>query len=53
MGLWKTDNVNREEWERRMMRRHNIHQWLVLLVELALIAAAIIGIVWLFNEVHP
>ena len=42
-----------KDWERREMRRHSIHQWLVLLVELALIAATIAGIVWIFRDVHP
>lgn len=53
MGLWKIDNVNREEWERREMRRHNIRQWVITLVQLALIAGAVLVIVWLCQEAHP
>ena len=47
MGIWKIDNVSSEEWERREMRRHNIRQWLVTLAELACMAGAVIGLIYL------
>lgn len=53
MGLWKIDNVSRDEWQRRMMRRHHIHQWLVLIGQIALMAGAVLLIIWLCREVHP
>ena len=53
MGLWKIDNVSREEWQRRMMRRHHIHQWLILIGQLILIAGVLLMVIWLSKEVHP
>ena len=53
MGLWKIDTVSRDEWERRMMRRHNIRQWLITIGQILLIAGAVMVIIWLCREVHP
>lgn len=53
MGLWKVDTVSRDEWERRMMRRHNIRQWLITIGQLLLMAVAVILIIWLCREVRP
>ena len=48
MGLWKVDNVSSEEWERRMMRRHDIKQWTLTIIELLLMAGLVIGVYYLF-----
>lgn len=53
MGLWKIDNVSKEEWERRMMRRHSIKRWLITIGEILLIAATIWWIVWVLKEIRP
>ena len=47
MGIWKIDNVSSEERERREMRRHNIRQWFITLAELAGMAGAVIGLIYL------
>ena len=49
MGIWKVDNVSREEWERRMMRRNNIRSWVITLVEIAAMAGVIWMVIWLWN----
>lgn len=43
MGIYKIDNVSKEEWARRKMRRNDIRSWMVTLVEIA----AMVGVVWL------
>ena len=43
MGLYKIDNVSREERERREMRRHSIRQWTITILEIGVI----VGLVWL------
>lgn len=53
MGLWKVDNVNRDSWERREMRRHNLRQWLITIGQLLLMAGAVLLIIWLCQEVRP
>jgi len=53
MGLWTIDNAVRSEYERRAMRRHHIRQWLILIVELLLIAAAVLVMIWIAGEVRP
>ena len=49
MGLWKVDNVSSEEWERRMLRRHDIKQWTITIIEIAGMVGAVIGIAWLMG----
>ena len=53
MGLWTIDNAARSEYERRAMRRHHIRQWLILIGELLLIAAAVVVMIWIAGEVRP
>lgn len=49
MGIWKIDNVSSEEWERREMRRHNIRQWTITIVEIALLIGFIVGMFYLYD----
>ena len=42
MGLYKIDNVSREEWERRRMRRQEIWKWAILLLEIGALAGVIV-----------
>ena len=53
MGLWKVDNVSSEEWQRRMMRRHNLWRWFVTILELALMAGVVLAFVWIANQIRP
>lgn len=57
MGLWKVDNVSSEEWHRRMMRRHDIRQWTITVIEILLLAGLVVGIWYLFmwasEQIHP
>ena len=53
MGLWKVDTVSRDEWERRIMRRHDLRQWLITIGQLMLMAGAVLLIIWLCREVRP
>ena len=50
MGIWKVDNVSKEEWERRMMRRHSIKQWALTILELAAMAGIIWMVIWLWEK---
>ena len=49
MGLWKVDNVSSEEWHRQQLRRHDIRQWVITIVEILLIVAFVVGM-WLLFE---
>lgn len=49
MGLWKVDNVSSEEWERRMMRRHEIRQWTITVIEIIMLAGFVVGMWYLFD----
>ena len=53
MGIWKIDNVSSEEWHRRQMRRDSIKKWLILLLQLALMAGAALVAAWIAEQVHP
>jgi len=57
MGLWKVDNVSSEEWQRRMMRRHDIRQWTITVIEILLLAGLVVGVWYLFmwasEQIHP
>ena len=50
MGLYKIDNVSSEEWDRRMMRRHNIQRWVITILEIAAMAGAIWLMVWMWEQ---
>ena len=47
MGIWKIDNVSSEEWERRMMRRHDIRQWVITILQMAGMVGAVMFVIWL------
>jgi len=49
MGLWKIDNVSSEEWHRRQLRRHDIRQWAILLLQLCGMALAVYIVIWLIG----
>jgi len=49
MGLYKIDNVSKEEKERREMRRNDIRSWLVTLAEIAVMAGVVWLVIWLWN----
>lgn len=53
MGIWKIDNVSSEEWHRRQMRRDSIKKWLILLLQLAMMAGAGLVAAWIAGQVHP
>ena len=53
MGLYTIDNVSSEEWHRRQMRRNSIKKWLILLLQLALMAGAALVAIWISGEIHP
>ena len=46
MGLYKIDDVSREERERREMRRHSIKMWAITLLEIGALAAVIALLIW-------
>ena len=52
MGLYKIDDVSSKEWDRKMMRKHNIRQWLILIGELALMTGVVLALIWIANQVH-
>lgn len=49
MGIWKVDNVSSKEWEKRMRRRHEAKQWMILLVEIALMVGAVLFVMWIMS----
>ena len=49
MGLWKVDNVSSEEWERRMLRRHDIKQWTITILQIAGMVGSVLLLIWLMN----
>ena len=57
MGLWKIDDVSKEEWERRELRRHDIQRILITIGQIALMVGAVVVTIlvvrWAMNEVHP
>ena len=57
MGIWKIDNVSSEEWQRRQMRRYNIKQWSLVILEIALIIGFVVGMwhvyTWAGDVMHP
>lgn len=53
MGLYTIDNVCKEEWQRRMMRRHHIKRILITLGELLFLGAVIAFLVWAGGEMKP
>ena len=46
MGLYKIDNVSREEWQRRRMKHHERIRWAITIAEILLIAGMITGLVF-------
>ena len=46
MGLWKIDNVSKEERERRELRRHDIQRILITLGQIALMTGAVMVTIW-------
>lgn len=57
MGLWKIDNVSREEWERRELRRHDIQRILITIGQIALMTGVLMATIWVvywaMDQVHP
>ena len=53
MGLYKIDNVSKEEWERRMMRRHSIQRWIITLLEILFMVGVVLALIWIANQMHP
>ena len=53
VGLYKIDNVSSEEWQRRMMRRHHIRQWIILIGELILMTGVVLALIWIAGEIKP
>ena len=57
VGLWKVDNVSSEEWHRKQMRRHDIKQWVLTIIEIILMVGVVVGMYYLFmwasNQIHP
>ena len=53
MGLSKIDNVSKEEWERRMMRRHSIQRWIITLLEILFMVGVVLALIWIANQMHP
>lgn len=49
MGLYKIDNVSSEEWHKRKLRRHEIRQWIILLLQMAGLAIAVMVMIWLIG----
>ena len=52
MGIYKIDDVSSKEWDRKMMRQHNIRQWMILIGELALMTGVVLALIWIANQVH-
>lgn len=57
MGLWKIDNVSKEEWERRELRRHDIQRILITIGQIALMVGAVVVTIlvvcWAMDQIHP
>ena len=53
MGLYKIDNVSKEEWERRMMRKHSIQRWIITLLEIFFMVGVVLALIWIANQMHP
>ena len=57
MGLYKIDNVTKEERERRELRRHDIQRILLTLGQIALMAGAVMVTIWVvcwaMDQIHP
>lgn len=53
MGLRKINDgqfrISPEEWQRRQMRRHNIKQWTLTIIEILLLTAFVVGMWQLFE----
>ena len=47
MGLYKIDNVSSEEWHRRQLRRHDLKQWGITLLEIGALVAVVLLLMWL------
>ena len=47
MGLYKIDNVSSEEWHRRQLRRHELKQWAITLLEIVALIGAVLFLMWL------
>lgn len=52
MGLQKIDERT-SEWERREMRRHNLKQWAITIIELIFMIGTVYVMIYLCSEVHP
>lgn len=53
MGMYKIDNVSSEEWQRRMLRRYNIRQWILLGVMILAVAGMACLMVWALGVMKP
>ena len=61
MGLRKINDgqfrISPEEWQRRQMRRHNIKQWTLTIIEILLLTAFVVGMwqlfEWASSQIHP
>ena len=53
MGLRKITGeqfkISPEEWEKREMRRHDIRQWTITIIEILGMAAFVMGSIWLIR----
>ena len=57
MGIYKIDNVTKEERERRELRRHDIQRILITIGQIALMVGTVVVTIlvvrWAMNEIHP
>ena len=57
MGLYKIDNVTKEERERRELRRHDIQRILITIGQIALMVGAVVVTIlvvrWAMDQIHP
>ena len=49
MGIYKIDNVSKEELECRQMRRNDIRSWMITLAEIAAMAGVVWLVIWAWN----
>lgn len=56
MGLRKIDDcqfrISPEEWQKRQLRRHDIKQWALTIIEILLLTAFLVGMWQLFEWVN-
>lgn len=53
MGLRKINDgqfrISAEEWQRRQMRRHSIHQWCITILQISGMVGAVVLLIWLMK----